>query len=123
MRRRLQKFLPVVLIALAIQVLAPIVACWATALVVSNPLGAVEICHSGGSVSGQTDQGRGADHHGGCPICCVLQANLSLEAPRPVTLARPPHLNLGVLTGYETPLSSKARAGSNSQARAPPRAI
>jgi len=124
MRRRLQKFLPVVLIALAIQILAPIVACWAAALAVSDPLGVVEICHSVGSASDQTDQGRGTDHDGACLICCVLQANASLDAPWPVTLARPPHRSLvGVLTGQETPLPSAGRIGSNSQARAPPRAI
>jgi hypothetical protein len=38
MRSRLQKFLPVVLIALAVQVLAPIAACWAAAIAMSDPL-------------------------------------------------------------------------------------
>ena len=119
MRRRLQKFLPVVLIALVIQILAPIAACWATAFAVSDPLGALEICH-GGPVSGQTDQGEGA----GCPICCVLQASVSLDAPQVVTLAKPPLRNIvGVLTGHEAPPLPAARAGSNSQARAPPQAI
>ena len=124
MRRRLQKFLPVVLIALVVQILAPIGACWAAALALSDPLGAADICHSGGSASGETDQGQGTDHDGGCPICCVLQASVSLDTPRPVTLAKPSLRSLvGVLTGYEAPVLSAVRIGSNSLARGPPQAI
>ena len=40
MRARLQKFLPIVLLALAMQVLAPIAACWAAGQAVADPLGA-----------------------------------------------------------------------------------
>ena len=54
MRRRLRKFLPVVLIALAVQIFAPIAACWAASIVASDPLGAAAICHdNAASSSGQ----------------------------------------------------------------------
>ena len=46
MRQRLQAFLPIVLIALMVQILAPIGAAWAAALVKADPLRGVEICHS-----------------------------------------------------------------------------
>jgi hypothetical protein len=124
MRRRLQKFFPVVLIALAMQILAPIAASWVTAFALSDPLGTSEICHAGGSPSGQTDQDQGTDHDSGCAICCVLQATGSLDTPRPVTLARTTYRNVvSVLTGYEAVLPRAVRIGSNSLARGPPQAI
>ena len=46
MRRRLQKFLPIVLLALMVQILAPIGACWAAAVAVSDPLGSAVIWRS-----------------------------------------------------------------------------
>ena len=38
MRRRLKNFLPIVLIALAVQIVAPIAACWAAGIAASDPL-------------------------------------------------------------------------------------
>ena len=40
MRRRFQKYLPIVLVALMVQIFAPIGACWAAAVVASDPLAA-----------------------------------------------------------------------------------
>ena len=58
MRRRLQKFLPIVLIALVVQILAPIAACWATGMAASDPLQAAFICHdNAASLPAQGDQG------------------------------------------------------------------
>jgi len=45
MRRRLRKFFPIVLIALAVQIFAPIGACWAASIAASDPLHAAIICH------------------------------------------------------------------------------
>ena len=45
MRRRLRKFLPIVLIAVMVQILAPIAACWAASIAASDPLHAAVICH------------------------------------------------------------------------------
>jgi hypothetical protein len=44
MRRRLRKFLPIVLLALTVQILAPIAACWAPSIAGSDPLHAAIIC-------------------------------------------------------------------------------
>ena len=38
MRRRLRKFLPIVLIAVMVQILAPVAACWAASIAASDPL-------------------------------------------------------------------------------------
>ena len=41
MRRRLNNFLPIVLIALLVQIFAPIGACWAASIAASDPLAGV----------------------------------------------------------------------------------
>ena len=56
MRARLQKFLPLVLLALAMQVLAPIAACLAAGQAVADPLSAGVICHSASEQGGLDDQ-------------------------------------------------------------------
>ena len=43
--RRLKNFLPIVLIALVVQIFAPIGACWAASIAASDPLAAAVICH------------------------------------------------------------------------------
>jgi DUF2946 family protein len=91
MRRRLAKFLPIVLIALMVQILAPIGACWAAAFGISDPLLAVEICHSNpASTSGQTDQsGEHHAHDGACSIYCAAQASASFDIPQATAVATP----------------------------------
>jgi len=121
MRRRLQKFLPIVLVALAVQILAPIAACWAAAVAASDPLQSAVICHDGvGGAAGQGDQnGNHQAHDGACAICCLAQASGSLTAPEPAfaTFIRP----VGRIVWADTRSDlSTSRSGSNAQARAPP---
>jgi hypothetical protein len=122
MRRRLTKFLPIVLIALAVQILAPIGACWAAAVAVSDPLLAGEICHSDpASIAGQTDQsGEHGGHDGACSICCAAQADASFDAPQAITLSTPYRDVAPVVWRDHSLALSNSRAGSNTQARAPP---
>jgi hypothetical protein len=55
--RRLKNFLPIVLIALAVQIFAPIGACWAATIAASDPLAGAVICHGNAAPgAGQTDQ-------------------------------------------------------------------
>jgi hypothetical protein len=122
MWRQLQKFLPIVLIALMVQVLAPIGACWAAAIAASDPLGLAAICHDSGAASGQGgDQGgEHRAHDDACAICCVLHAGASADTPRLPTLATP-HRRAERLVWRDEALGlSASRTGSNSQARAPP---
>ena len=42
--RRLKNFLPIVLIALMVQIFAPIGACWAASIAASDPLAGAAIC-------------------------------------------------------------------------------
>jgi hypothetical protein len=122
MRRRLQKFLPVVLIALAVQILAPIAASWAAAAAASDPLQAAEICHSlAPDGTGQGDQGSGPNaHDGACLICCAAQASSSLDAPQFVAFQAPYRQTTHVVWNLAASDAQSSRSGSNTQARAPP---
>ena len=122
MRRRLQKYLPIVLIALTVQILAPIAASWAAAMAVADPIGAAEICHSL-PASDQAQGDQGADpraHDGACPICCVAQASASLATPQPVLVAMPYSAVARVVWHDQVSELSRSPIGSNAQARAPP---
>jgi hypothetical protein len=123
MRRRLEKFLPIVLIALMVQILAPIGACWAAAIAASDPLPSAEICHAGlGSGSGAAgDQGgQHRAHDGSCAICCTAQASAALDPPQKIAFAVPYRETRRVIWRDEILARSASRAGSNAQARAPP---
>jgi len=121
MRRQLQKFLPIVLIALAVQILAPIAACWAAAAAASDPLQATEICHGfANSTSGQTDQDGIPAHDGACAICCIAQANASVDPPQQTAFAVPFRQTTSVAWTFAAPELSPSRSGSNTRARAPP---
>ncbi|MET4803786.1 DUF2946 family protein [Bradyrhizobium sp. LB11.1] len=121
MRSRLQKFLPVVLIALAVLVLAPIAACWATAIAMSDPLVGSELCHSTpASLPGQSDQSSGLHAHGACAFCSLVHAITALDPPR-MNIVTTPYRQAQSVVWHEAALEFAAsRTGSNSQARAPP---
>jgi hypothetical protein len=122
MRRHLQKFLPIVLIALMVQILAPIGACWAAAIAASDPLALVEICHDSAAASGQQgDQGgQHRTHDGACAICCVLHAGASADTPKVPMLATPCRQTVRVVWRDQALDLPASRTGSNTQARAPP---
>jgi Protein of unknown function (DUF2946) len=122
MRKRLQKFLPIVLIALAVQILAPIAACWAAVLAATDPLQAIEICHSDPTANGsQSDQGgQHHSHDGACSMCCAAQIGASFDAPRPIVVAAPYRAVARVVWFDYAPDRFRLRIGSNAQARGPP---
>jgi hypothetical protein len=122
MRARLQKYLPIFLIALLVQVLAPISACWAAAAAASDPVGFAEICHNSGFATDQpTDQGGQHSEHGsGCALCCLASASGSIDTPPPVAVMAP-HREPASVVWYDQTLDlSTFRVGANAQARAPP---
>ena len=121
MRARLQKVLPLVLLALAMQVLAPIAACWATGLAIADPLSAAVICHSASEQGGLTDQtGTPTAHAGACALCCLAQANASLDSPTPAALSIPVRHAEQVVWRPAHGSVIAAPEGSTAQARAPP---
>jgi hypothetical protein len=109
MRRRLRKFLPVLLTALAAQMLAQIGACWAAALAVPDPLASLPICHgSAQAAPAGSDQGSDSGQDGSCAMCCVLNASASIDTPRQATLVTPLYLRVKSSRGLmSTPISSQ----------------
>jgi hypothetical protein len=121
MRRRLRKFFPIVLIALMVQILAPIGACWAASIAAADPLQAAFICHNdAASTPNQTDQTGGhRAHDGSCSLCCAVHAGAPVDVPQ-TTVATPYRRPLRVVWRDRAPELLGSRAGSHAQARAPP---
>jgi Protein of unknown function (DUF2946) len=120
MRRRLRKFLPIVLMALAVQIFAPIAACWAASIAASDPLQAAFICHDdGGSQPGQTDPGQPRARDGCCSVCSVAHSAAPLHAPQ-TAVAAPYGPSYRVVWRDAAPDLIGSRTGSHAQARAPP---
>jgi hypothetical protein len=122
MRRRLQKFFPIVLIALAVQILVPIAASWAAAHAASDPLQSVEICHSLSGAPDRGDQGGGDQraHDGACLICCAAQAAASTDTPQQTAFMVPYRQTVRMAWRVAALDLAPSRVGSNTQARAPP---
>jgi hypothetical protein len=121
MRARLQKFLPLVLLALVMQVLAPIAACLAAGQAVADPLSAGVICHSASEQGGLDDQtGAPTAHGAACALCCLAQAGASLDSPPHVALAIP-FRHAARVVWHAADVSAVAiHKGTSAQARAPP---
>ena len=121
MRRRLKNFLPIVLIALLVQIFAPIGATWAASIAASDPLHGAVICH-GNAVSSpsQTDQsGQHHAHDGCCSVCSVAHTGAPVGTPQAVMTTPARHAERVVWLD-SAPDRFSSRAGSHAQARAPP---
>src|ERR1700738_3923913 len=121
MRRRVRKLLPIVLIALAGQILAPIAACWAAGIAASDPLQGAVICHdNAASTSGPVDEsGQPPAHDGCCSVCSVAHGGAPLDTPQ-TAIAAPYGAATRVVWLDRAPDPAGSRAGSHAQARAPP---
>lgn len=118
MRRRLGKFLPIFLIAVLVQIFAPIGASWATSIALSDPLRASAICT--GFSSGQTDQSaQHRAHDGCCSICSVVHTGAPVGTPQTTATTRCRDAERLVWLDTAPDLFS-SRAGSHAQARGPP---
>jgi len=122
MRKRLKNFLPIVLIALVVQIFAPIGACWAASIAASDPLAAAVICHGNApSTPGQTDPTSGhRAHEGCCSVCSVLHTGVPVDAPQTAAAVAVDREPGRVVWIAFTPDRLGSRAGSHAQARAPP---
>ena len=121
MRAQLQKFLPLVLLALAMQVLAPIAACLAAGQAVADPLSASIICHSASEQGGLNDPaGTPVAHAGACALCCLAQVGASLDSPPHAALSVPFRHAQRVVWHEADATVVAAHRGTNAQARAPP---
>jgi hypothetical protein len=118
MRRRLGKFLPIVLIAVLAQVFAPIGATWAASIAASDPLHAAAICH-GNAASAPNDQSGQPRAHDCCSVCNVVHTGGPVATPQAAVVT--PWRHAARVAWRDTaPDLFSSRAGSHAQARAPP---
>ncbi|WP_426442849.1 DUF2946 domain-containing protein [Bradyrhizobium genosp. P] len=120
MRRRLKNFLPIVMVALLVQIFAPIGACWAASLAASDPLAAASICQGyASSQNGQGDSTGHRAHDGCCSVCSVLHTGAPIDTP---DIAAVPVERVASHIAWHDFASEfdRLRAGSHAQARAPP---
>jgi hypothetical protein len=121
MRRRVRKYLPIVVIALLVQIFAPIGATWAASIAASDPLHAAMICSADmASTTGQTDQtGQHRAHEGCCSVCSVVHSGAPVDTPQ-AAVTTSYRSFLRVVWRDTAPDLFRAKAGSHAQARAPP---
>jgi Protein of unknown function (DUF2946) len=121
MRRRVGKFLPIVLIALLVQIFAPVGATWAASIAASDPLHAAAICSGGmDSSHDQADQtGQHRAHEGCCSVCSVAHTGAPVDTPQSA-IAISYRSFVRVVWLDHTPDMFGSRTGYHAQARAPP---
>jgi Protein of unknown function (DUF2946) len=125
MRRRLELFIPIVLFAVLVQLIAPIGAFCAVAHAVSDPLGMMSICTDMTSdmtaADGQMMPSHAPNAHADCCAFCAAGhgGSAALDPPVPVfvTLQRQYQRVVWLEAADVMPT---VRVGSNAQARAPP---
>src|SRR4051794_6341453 len=117
MRRRLRKFLPIVLMALAVQGLAPIGACWGPSIAASDPLHAAPICSGGAGAGADHGNQTGGErtHDGACAICCVAHAAVAIDKPQ-ATVTTPWRASARVIWLDSAPDLFGLRTGAHAQA-------
>jgi Protein of unknown function (DUF2946) len=122
MRQRLKNFLPIVLFALAVQIFAPVGACWAASIAASDPLARAVICHGNAAPgSAQSDQtGPHRAHDGCCSVCSVLHTGTPVDTPQTALIFTFDRQSEPVVWQALSPDLAGSRAGSPAQARAPP---
>ena len=122
MRRRLEIFVPIVLLAVLVQLIAPIAAFRIVAYAVTDPVYMASICSEmGPSADAQTAPAKTQHDHGGCCAFCAAGHGGAVAVDPPplifVTLQR--HYQLVSWLEAADPMPT-VRVGSNAQARAPP---
>jgi hypothetical protein len=124
MRRRLEVFIPIVLLSILVQLFAPIAAFRMVAYATSDPLYMASICaEAAASPDAQTAPAKTQHDHGDCCVLCAVGHGASAAvAPPPlvfVSLQRQYQLVSWLEAADPMPA---VRVGSNAQARAPPQA-
>jgi hypothetical protein len=122
MRRRLEAFIPIVLLAIVVQLLAPIAAFRVVANAVSDPLYLASICSEMTPSQDASPTAPAPMQHGTkcCAFCGVGHGGAVALDPPPlvfVTLQRQYQLVTWLEAADPMPA---VRVGSNAQARAPP---
>jgi hypothetical protein len=122
MRRRLEVFIPIVLLAVLVQLMAPIAVFRVFANAVSDPLYMASIC-SGMTASADSSQSAPtpAQHGAKCCAFCSMGSAVAVAIDPPPATFITLHRQFQLVAWLEpTEHFPALRAGSNAQARAPP---
>ena len=122
MRRRLEAFVPIVLLAVLVQLMAPIAAFRAVAYATSDPLYMASICTDMASVSDAQSAPNETQHsHGDCCAFCGAghAVAVALDAPPLIFVTLQRQFQWISWLEDADPMPA-VRIGSNAQARAPP---
>jgi len=119
-RQRLQIYLPVFLMALMIQIIAPIGVSWAAASRFSDPLAGAVICHpASGQADGPSDQTGHHAHDGACALCCLAHASAFLDTPKSAVAAL--HRSFSPVVWHDVAWEFRSSGiRKHARARAPP---
>lgn len=121
MRRRLGRFLPIVLVAVLVQILAPIASCWAASSAASDPLHGAVIC----SHLLNADQGQGGQtnhapaQHDCCIYCSAAHTATPTGDPQSAAVTIERRAEAVIWHRSAIPLPTN-RLAANAQARGPP---
>src|SRR6266851_5653333 len=122
MRRRLEIFVPIVLLAVLVQLIAPIAAFRIVAYAATDPLYMASICtEMASSADAQTAPAKTQHDHGDCCVFCAAGhgGTIAIEPPPLIFVSLQRHYQLISWLEAADPISA-GRVGSNAQARAPP---
>jgi hypothetical protein len=122
MRRRLEVLIPIVLLAVLVQLIAPIAAFRMVAYAVSDPLYMTSICtETASSPDAQTAPAKTQHDHGGCCAFCAADHGgaIAIDPPPLVFVSLQRHYQRISWLEAADPMPA-VRVGSNAQARAPP---
>jgi hypothetical protein len=121
MRRRLGRFLPIVTLAMLVQIFAPVAACLAFSTTTADPLAGAICSHAPDASSPQDRETDPQQTHGACcALCCVIH---HAAAPPPDPQAYAIRIERDATRVVWRDLIFDLRplaARSNAQARAPP---
>jgi hypothetical protein len=122
MRRRLEAFIPIVVLAVLVQLMAPIAAFRVVAYATTDPLYLASLC-SGMTSASETpsDPARTQHQHGDCCAFCVGSHGgaVAVDPPPPIFVSL--QRSFQQISWLEAAEAMPVfRVGSNSQARAPP---
>jgi hypothetical protein len=120
MRRRLGRFLPIVMLAMLVQIFAPIAACLAFSTTTADPLAGAICSHAPDASSPQDRETDPQQTHGACcALCCVVHAATPPPDPQAVAVSIARDATTVVWRGLAFGLPPLA-VDSHAQARAPP---
>jgi hypothetical protein len=122
MRRRLEAFVPIVLLSILVQLFAPIAAFRVVAYAASDPLYMASICSGMESAAdAQTAPAKSQHDHGDCCVLCAAgHGGAAAVEPPPLIFVSLQRQYQRVSWLENADPMSTVRVGSNAQARAPP---